>query len=72
MVFAPLRCPKFFRFPFALFVGCSFCLFCSWLSKMKIEEVSKSAIPFIIAMLICLLLIAYIPDISMLLVRVLA
>ena len=29
MVFAPLRCPKLFRFPFALFVGCSFCLFCS-------------------------------------------
>ena len=29
MVFAPLRRPNFFRFPFALFVGCSSCLFCS-------------------------------------------
>ena len=29
MVFAPLRCPKLFRFPFALFVGSSFQLFCS-------------------------------------------
>ena len=29
MVFAPLRCPNLFPFPFALFVGCSFQLFCS-------------------------------------------
>ena len=29
MVFAPLRCPKLFCFPFALLVGCSFRLFCS-------------------------------------------
>ena len=43
----------------------------SSVSKMKIEEVSKSAIPFIIAMLVCLLLIAYIPGISMLLVNLL-
>ena len=35
VVFAPLRCPKLFRFPFALFVGCSFQLFC--LSLMRIR-----------------------------------
>ena len=35
MVFAPLRCPKLFRFPFALFVGCSFCLFCSSLNRIR-------------------------------------
>lgn len=40
----------------------------SSVAKMKIEQVSKSAVPFIIAMLICLLLIAYIPQISMALV----
>ena len=34
MVFAPLRCPKLFRFPFALFVGSSFRLFCSSLSQI--------------------------------------
>ena len=34
MVFAPLRCPKLFRFPFALFVGSSFCLFCSSLTLL--------------------------------------
>lgn len=43
----------------------------SAVAKMKIEEIAKSAIPFILAMLVCLLLIAFIPDISMLLVRVL-
>ena len=35
MVFVPLRCPNLFRFPFALFVGCSFQLFC--LSLMRIR-----------------------------------
>ena len=34
-------------------------------ANLKIEQIAKSAIPFIAAMLICLLLIAYIPGISM-------
>lgn len=42
----------------------------SAVAKMKIEEISKAALPFIFAMLICLLLIAYIPGISMFLVNV--
>jgi C4-dicarboxylate transporter DctM subunit len=37
----------------------------SAVAKLKMEDVSKAAIPFILAMLICLLLIAYIPAISM-------
>lgn len=41
----------------------------SAVAKMKIEEIAKSAIPFILAMLVCLLLIAYIPGISMFLVN---
>jgi len=37
----------------------------SAVAKLKIEQVSKAAIPFILAMLVCLLLIAYIEPISM-------
>ncbi|MEA4992785.1 MAG: TRAP transporter large permease [Oscillibacter sp.] len=40
----------------------------SAVAKLKIEVVSKAAIPFILAMLVCLLLIAFIEPISMLLV----
>lgn len=40
----------------------------SAVAKLKIEEVSKAAIPFLAAMFVCLLLIAYIEPISMILV----
>ena len=40
-------------------------------SKLKIEAISKAALPFLGAMFICLLLIAYIAPISMLLVNIL-
>lgn len=43
---------------YSLFVGCS-------ISGLSIEEVSKAVIPFIIAMIICLLLITYIPSITL-------
>ncbi|WP_369283319.1 TRAP transporter large permease [Oscillibacter sp. GMB15532] len=43
----------------------------SAVAKLKIEVISKAAIPFILAMLVCLLLIAFIEPISMLLVWVL-
>jgi C4-dicarboxylate transporter DctM subunit len=43
----------------------------SAVGKLKIEAISKAAIPFILAMLICLLLIAFVEPISMLLVWVL-
>ena len=43
MVFAPLRCPKLFRFPFALFVGCSFCLFCSSLVVLYHKFTTKNS-----------------------------
>jgi C4-dicarboxylate transporter DctM subunit len=41
----------------------------SGVSKLKIEIISKAALPFLLAMFICLLLIAYIPGISMFLVN---
>ena len=41
----------------------------SGVSKLKIEVISKAALPFLLAMFICLLLIAYIPGISMFLVN---
>ncbi|GAA6392842.1 hypothetical protein I4100191B2_03240 [Clostridiales bacterium] len=44
----------------------------SAVAKLKIEEVSKAAIPFLAAMFICLLLIAYIEPISMALVWLLS
>ena len=40
----------------------------SAIAKLSIEKIAKAAIPFIIAMFICLLLITYIPAISMSLV----
>ena len=40
----------------------------SAVAKLKIEQVSKAAIPFLVAMFVCLLLIAYIEPISMALV----
>ena len=43
----------------------------SAVAKLSIEKISKAAIPFILAMAVCLLLIAYIPDISMFLVHLL-
>jgi tripartite ATP-independent transporter DctM subunit len=43
---------------YSLFVGCS-------ISDLSIEQVSKAIVPFIIAMIICLLLITYIPTISL-------
>ena len=44
----------------------------SAVAKLKIEEVSKAAIPFLAAMFVCLLLIAYIEPISMALVWLLS
>ena len=44
----------------------------SAVAKLKIEEVSKAAIPFLTAMFVCLLLIAYIEPISMALVWLLS
>lgn len=44
----------------------------SAISKLPIEKIAKAAIPFVIAMFFCLLLISYIPAISMFLVRLLA
>ena len=44
----------------------------SAVAKLKIEEVSKVAIPFLAAMFVCLLLIAYIEPISMALVWLLS
>ena len=44
----------------------------SAVAKLKIEEVSKAAIPFLSAMFVCLLLIAYIEPISMALVWLLS
>jgi len=44
----------------------------SAISQMPIEKISKAAVPFIIAMFVCLLLITFIPGISMGLVSVLA
>ena len=43
----------------------------SGVAKLTIEKIAKAAIPFILAMLVCLLLIAYIPGISMFLVDLL-
>ena len=44
----------------------------SAISQLSIEKISKAAIPFIIAMFVCLLLITFIPGISMGLVTLLA